>query len=62
MLSAARDLLTDSLLLAGVMQRSDDERIKKMTTRRLLSVFQDPELFKDESHGTKLGEAELEKV
>jgi hypothetical protein len=29
MLSAARDLFTGCLLLAGVMQRSNDERIKK---------------------------------
>ena len=61
MLSTARVLLADRLLLAGVLQCHNDTRIKS-NNYRLLPLFLNPELFQDDSHGTKLGKSKLEKV
>jgi len=61
MLSPARNLFTDSLLLASILYRSDDARIKKHTLR-LLPGFSDPKFFKNDSQRAELGESVLEKV
>jgi hypothetical protein len=62
MLPAERNLYTDSLLLAGVLQCHDDARVRGYACRRLLPVFSDPKFLKDDSHRTELGESILEKV
>jgi len=61
MFSSARDLLTDSLLLAGVLRRPDEARIKN-TKDQLLPALLDSKFFQDDSQRTKLGESELKKV